>query len=233
MHCRSANMPGQVNVFTNNSITNPDDKTEENMLRLRNLFKREKHELLNQSIGPKFNHNHLSLYTYKIFHPYDDESLKESIIAAYKQIYGNINPMESERSIEAERRLRNGDIPIREFIRILAKQNFYLDHFFENTSQTKAIKLSFIHILGRPLKNEKEFRNSIELINSIGFEAHLDSLIDSIEYEEIFGEDIVPYERFWNSQCGAKSATFINACSNRKGFASSDNVIKEQRSLIE
>ena len=66
MHCRSANMPGQVNVFTNNSITNPDDKTEENMLRLRNLFKREKHELLNQSIGPKFNHNHLSLYTYKI-----------------------------------------------------------------------------------------------------------------------------------------------------------------------
>ena len=30
MHCRSANMPGQVNVFTNNSRTNPEKADTDN-----------------------------------------------------------------------------------------------------------------------------------------------------------------------------------------------------------
>ena len=38
-------------------------------------------------------------------------------------------------------------------------------------------------------------------------------------------ENIVPYQRFWNSQYGAKTSSFVKTASYKKGFASSDNVI--------
>ena len=81
-----------------------------------------------------------------------------------------------------------------------------------------------MHLLGRPVIQSKEFQKSIELISKEGFYGHIDYLIDSLEYEEFFGEDIVPYQRFWNSPCGSTTSSFINTAHFRKGYASSDNV---------
>ena len=72
------------------------------------------------------------MFTFQEYAPFDDTSLDLAIIASYRQIFCNFKPMESERSIDAERRLRNGDITIREFIRTLANSEFYRYHFFEN-----------------------------------------------------------------------------------------------------
>ncbi len=132
--------------------------------------------------------------------------------------------MENERCIEAERRLRNGDITTREFVRLLSNSEFYRYNFFEKLNQKRCIELNFMHFLGRPLIDEGELQHHIELISHQGLLAQINALIDSIEYEEFFGEDIVPYQRFWNSPCGATTAAFINTAKYRKGFASSDNV---------
>ncbi len=224
MHSRSACMPGQKGVFVFDSKTNPEDKTEANMLMLRTIYKREQYLLSNEVIGNKFPHNVKDLFTYKAFHPYDDESLEIAISSAYKQVYGNLMPMENERSIEAQRRLRNGDITIREFIRLISNSEFYRYHFFEKVSQKKCIELNFMHILGRPLINKNELKSNITLIHNYGLKAQIDSLINSIEYEEFFGEDIVPYQRFWNSPCGSSPESFLSTASYGKGFPSSDNV---------
>ena len=82
-----------------------------------------------------------------------------------------------------------------------------------------------MHLLGRPLIEPEELQSSIKLIHEQGFAGHVDYLIDSLEYEEFFGEDIVPFQRFWNSPCGSTTSNFINTVSFRKGYASSDNVI--------
>ena len=224
MHCRSAYMPGQKNNFTITSIAKRDVYIKNRESRIGNAYKREKFQLEKKILRPLTQYNHISLFTFKRYLPYDDQSLEISIVASYKHVYGNLIPMHEERSIELERRLRNGDIPIREFIRGLAKSNFYIQNYFEKVSQEKSIKLAMIHILGRTIKDEMELIKNIELIHLKGFEYFIDSLIDSIEYEEMFGENIVPYIRNLNSPCGSTTIDFIKTATYAKGYASSDNV---------
>ena len=63
---------------------------------------------------------------------------------------------------------------------------------------------------------------SSNILNQLGFEAHIDWLIDSEEYNNVFGEDIVPYMRSWNSPIGLKTSSFPETSSIKKAFATSD-----------
>ncbi len=225
MHCRSTFMPGQSNLFTINSKHKPKEITKKNMLRVGSAFKREKYSNERNITGIKLTHSSRDLFTYKNFQPHDDDALLIAIKASYKQVFGNLRPMRSECSPEIERRLRNGDIPIREFIREISKSDFYRHHFVERVSQKRCLELNYMHLLGRPLTEQEELQENLNLINREGFFGHVDFLVDSLEYEEFFGEDIVPFQRFWNSPCGSTTSSFINTASFRKGYASSDNVI--------
>ena len=130
--------------------------------------------------------------------------------------------MQSERPIDIERKLRNGDITIREFTRRVCKSSIYRNLYFDNISQYKSIKLRYKHILGRPITSQEEVTRSSHILNKLGFEAHIDWLIDSKEYNNIFGEDIVPYMRSWNSPIGLKTKSFLDTSSITKAFATSD-----------
>ncbi len=225
MHCRSKCMPGQFNLFSINSKTKPQEITTESMSRVSSSFKREHYSNAREVTGVSFTHDSRDLFTFKRFHPHSDDSLLIVINASYRQVFGNLRPMESELSPDIKRRLRNGDISIREFIREISKSDFYRHHFVERVSQKKCLELNFMHLLGRPLIEQKELQNNIEIITAKGFARHVDFLIDSLEYEKFFGEDIVPYPRFWNSPCGSTTSSFINTANYMKGYASSDNVI--------
>ena len=130
--------------------------------------------------------------------------------------------MQSERPIDIERKLRNGDITIREFTRKICKSNIYKNYYFDSINQYKSIKLRYKHILGRPIKSQREFSQSSNILNKLGFEAHIDFLIDSDEYYNAFGEDIVPYMRSWNSPIGFKTKIFLETSFLTKAFATSD-----------
>ncbi len=101
---------------------------------------------------------------------------------------------------------------------IVLANNFY----FDNISQYKSIKLRYKHILGRPIKSQLEVTQSSNIINNLGFEAHIDFLIDSDEYNNVFGEDIVPYMRSWDSPIGFKTKSFLETSGITKAFATSD-----------
>ena len=64
-----------------------------------------------------------------------------------------------------------------------------------------------------------------------GFDYHIDYLIDSLEYEEAFGAFTVPYQRFWNSPCGATTSGFVNTAALTRSFATSDNSIHKRKTL--
>ena len=130
--------------------------------------------------------------------------------------------MQSERPIDIERKLRNGDITVREFTRSICKSTIYRNFYFDSISQYKSISLRYKHILGRPIKSQIEVTQSSNIINNLGFEAHIDFLIDSDEYNNIFGEDIVPYMRSWNSPIGFKTKCFLDTSAITKAFATSD-----------
>ena len=232
LHSKGGCMPGQNLKFAINSKSMPalDSSLHEN--NVMNAFKKESLKKLSMPIGIKYNNSEANYFTYNAFSPIDDESLNFAIQASYKQIYGNLHPMESERPIELDRRLRNGDITIREYIRELAKSSFYRLHFFEKVSQQRSIELNIKHILGRPVIEQSEIIKHIEYLNNYGFDYHIDQLIDSHEYSIIFGDDTVPYMRSWNSHIGLSTKSFINSAKLCKSFATSDNACDGKSSLF-
>ncbi len=233
LHSKGGCMPGQPNLFSKNSLSKPDLIEELHNNQIMSSFKREKSYMKLQKLVGNFPGLYQDEFTFKKFNPHDDDNLKLALNACYKQVFGNLNLMESEKPIDLERRLRNGDIPIREFIRSLTKTDIYIKNYFEKVSQQRCIELSFKHLLGRPPMNQKEIITHIEIMNNEGFRYSIDKIIDSPEYHKVFGQDIVPYERSWNSPVGLKTACFNNAALLHKGFAISDNAIDERSSYPE
>ncbi len=225
LHSKGGSMPGQKELFSSNSLTQPDMNMDIYDNQIINSYKRKRQTTEKHPIGAQSTKTVLDSYTYKEYAPIDDQSLDLAIKASHRQIFGNIHCMESERPIELERRLRNGDLTIRNFIRQLAKSEFYKYHFFERVSQERSIELNIKHILGRAAIDQTEIQKNIELIYRNGFDAHIDSLIDSEEYDINFGSDIVPYYKSWNSPSGSTSKSFLNISTITRFFASSDNAL--------
>ena len=221
LHIRGASMPGEREKFTVTSKTKP--KQFENLVhnKVMSSYQRNKIESYNYK---KLNQESAGISMLQIteFVPNDDDALLTAVNALYKNIFGNLYLMQSERPIDIERKLRNGDITVREFTRKVCKSNIYKHFYFENISQYKSIKLRYKHILGRPIKSQIELTQSTNVINKLGFEAHIDFLIDSEEYNHVFGEDIVPFMRSWNSPIGFKTKSFLETSSITKAFAMSD-----------
>ncbi len=221
LHVRGASMPGERDKFTVTSKTKIEQF--ENLLlnKVMSSYRREKieshnYKILNREIAE------VNMLQIKEFVPNDDDALLVAINALYKNIFGNLSLMQSERPIDIERKLRNGDITVREFTRKICKSTIYRNFYFDSISQYRSIKLRYKHILGRPIKSEVEVTQSSNIINNQGFEAHIDFLIDSDEYNNVFGEDIVPYMRSWNSPIGFKTKDFLETSSLTKAFAKSD-----------
>mgnify|MGYP001487537176 CR=1 FL=1 len=219
LHIRGASMPGQKDKFTSTYRTKP--KLTENLLNNRMISSYKRNKINSEKY--KINNNHeISLLQINEFVPNDDDTLLIAINALYRNIFGNLSLMQSERPIDIERRLRNGDITIKEFTRKVCKSAIYRNFYFDSISQYKSISLRYKHILGRPIIHQEEITQSSNIINKQGFEAHIDCLIDSEEYNNIFGEDIVPYIRSWNSPIGLETKSFLETSHLTKAFATSD-----------
>ncbi|MEO0943183.1 MAG: phycobilisome linker polypeptide, partial [Cyanobacteria bacterium J06642_12] len=144
------------------------------------------------------------------------------IRAAYRQILGNDHLMNSERLLGAESLLSNGSLSVREFIRTIAKSELYKTKFLYSNFQSRTIELNFKHLLGRAPYDESEIIFHLDLYQNKGFETDIDSYIDSVEYEENFGESIVPYYRGFSTQPGQAIAGFPRMFRLYRGYANSD-----------
>jgi phycocyanin-associated rod linker protein len=148
---------------------------------------------------------------------------KAVIRAVYRQVLGNDYVMESERLKSAESLLCNGSISVREFVRAVAKSELYKNKFFSSNFQTRVIELNYKHLLGRAPYDESEVVYHLDLYENKGFEADIDSYIDSTEYQESFGENIVPYYRGFSTQTGQKTVGFTRMFRLYRGYANSDS----------
>ncbi|HEY9831962.1 MAG TPA: phycobilisome linker polypeptide [Stenomitos sp.] len=147
----------------------------------------------------------------------------EAVISAvYRQLLGNDYLMKSERLTSAESLLRDRKITVQDFVRQVAKSELYKSKFFYNSFQTRVIELNYKHLLGRAPYDEAEVIYHLDLYETKGYEADIDSYIDSPEYQANFGENIVPYYRGFQTQTGQKTVGFSRMFQLYRGYANSD-----------
>ncbi|MFM7314946.1 MAG: phycobilisome rod-core linker polypeptide, partial [Cyanobium sp.] len=124
------------------------------------------------------------------------EAATQSVIrGVYVQILGNTG-YAGERSTVEEIKLENGDISLREFVRQVARSNAFRRRHWSGLYICKAIEIMHRRILGRPTFGRWEIDSYFDIAARKGFYGVVDALINSAEYNQAFGEDTVPYERF-------------------------------------
>lgn len=152
----------------------------------------------------------------------DVETLINTI---YRQILGNAYVMESERLVVPESRLKAKEISVREFVRQVAKSELYRSRFFDNCYRYRAIELNFKHLLGRAPADLEEMRAHSAILDQGGHDAEIDSYLDGNEYQDIFGENLVPFDRGSSTQSGLSMQSITNMRYLRRGAAGSDKEV--------
>ncbi|MGA7935129.1 MAG: phycobilisome linker polypeptide [Kovacikia sp.] len=151
------------------------------------------------------------------------EEIETVIRAIYRHVLGNDYLLASERLTIPESLLRNRQITVQEFVRQVAKSELYKKKFFYNNFHTRVIELNTKHLLGRAPYDESEVVYHLDLYETKGYEADIDSYIDSPEYQQYFGENIVPYYRdLVTSGIGQRTVGFTRLFRLYRGYANSD-----------
>ncbi len=164
-----------------------------------------------------------------------ESELEIVIRAVYRHVLGNAHIMESERLVVPESQLKLGAITVREFVRLVAKSELYRSRFFDNCYRFRAIELNFKHLLGRAPDDYSEMIEHSNILDEFGFYADIDSYLDSDEYINAYGENVVPFYRGYKTQPGQKALEFTNMlqlqyyhCSSDKTVVSSNKPLLQQ-----
>jgi len=159
-------------------------------------------------------------------------TIDATIRAVYKQVWGNPHVMESERLISAESKLTNGEISVREFVRLAAKSEFYRDRYFSSCAPYRFVELNFLHLLGRAPQDQREVSEHIVRCVAEGYDAEIDSYIDSDEYQTAFGENIVPCYRGKDSAANAKQIGYNRMFAIDRGAAQVDSAVQNSQLIF-
>ena len=143
------------------------------------------------------------------------------IRAVYQQVLGGQYLMSSERLDGAESLFRNGYLNVREFVRTVAKSALYRSRFFENCNPYRFIELNHKHLLGRAPHNREEMLHHFTILQEQGYDAEIDSYLDSAEYNHNFGNDNVPHMHGWNYAVGHEGRQFSWLMQLARGAAAS------------
>ena len=119
--------------------------------------------------------------------------LGELIEAAYRQIF--FHAFASDREATLESQLRSGNISVRQFVRGLVLSNTYRSSFYDKNSNYRFVEQTVQRVLGRDVYSDREKITWSIVVATKGIEGFIDALINSDEYLEAFGEDILPYQR--------------------------------------
>ncbi|NJN31187.1 MAG: phycobilisome rod-core linker polypeptide CpcG [Synechococcales cyanobacterium RM1_1_8] len=119
--------------------------------------------------------------------------MQELIEAAYRQIF--FHAFKRDREIFLESQLRNGQITVRDFVRGLLLSETYRSSFYEKNSNYRFVEQTVQRALGRDVYGEDEKIAWSIVVATKGIQGFVDALLDSDEYLDNFGEDILPYQR--------------------------------------
>ena len=140
----------------------------------------------------------------------------EIIRAAYRQIFERDiakGYSQSPCPVEASQ-VAQGQISMREFVRALGRSKEYRQQFHDRFVNSRVVELAYRHFLGRGISSIEEFRKSFAIVSAQGLKGLVDVLVNSAEYAQNFGEEMVPYLR----DLGEEAQESAGWGSNRKLF---------------
>ena len=120
-------------------------------------------------------------------------SVDALIQTAYRQIFFHALSCDREPFLESQ--LRAGNITTRDFIRGLLLSERFQQGYYQCSSNYRMVDQVVGRVLGRPVHGDAERRTWSIVIGAQGFTAFIDQLLDSEEYMESFGYDLVPTQR--------------------------------------
>ncbi|PSB03527.1 phycobilisome rod-core linker polypeptide [Merismopedia glauca] len=159
------------------------------------------------------------------------EDVDSVIRAVYRQVLGNPHVMESERLVVAESQLSDRSLSVREFVRTVGKSDFYRSRYFEKCAPYRFVELNFMHFLGRPPQSQAEISEHIVRCIEQGYDAEIDSYIDSDEYQSTFGENLVPYNRGAMTETGQSQVTYNRMFALDRGNSQVSSAVKSSNLL--
>jgi phycobilisome rod-core linker protein len=128
--------------------------------------------------------------TDNLLSPSDMDTL---IAAAYRQIFFHAFAADREKFLESQ--LRSGQITVRDFIRGLCASNTFTKSFYNLNSNYRFVTHCVQKILGRDVYSEAEKIAWSIVVATKGRAGFVNDLLDSEEYLENFGDNVVPFQR--------------------------------------
>lgn len=128
---------------------------------------------------------------------WSSDDARTGVRVALRNVLGNANLFDSEvaelaYSISCVTMTAN----MKEFVRAIGLSNAYRTRFFEGMSNTRIVECNFMHFLGRAPHNQEEVSEHIQIITQQGFNAEINSYIDSDEYDTLWGNSRIPAVNF-------------------------------------
>ncbi|WP_404783929.1 phycobilisome rod-core linker polypeptide [Altericista sp. CCNU0014] len=122
-------------------------------------------------------------------------AMDELIAAAYRQIYNEQQMLSRHRQEGLESRLRSGQITVKEFIRGLVLSDSFRRLTYDSNNNYRFVEICIQRVLGRnAYSNREKLARSIVLATE-GLQGFVESLLNSDEYRDAFGDNTVPYQR--------------------------------------
>ncbi len=132
---------------------------------------------------------------YRLTEVSSDFEVNEVIWAGYRQIFSEHLILEKYRQPFLESQLRNRAISVREFVRGLGKTEVYRRLVAESNDNYRLVDITFKRFLGRAAYGRDEQIAWSIVIATKGLDGFIDAVVDSEEYRQNFGDDIVPFQR--------------------------------------
>jgi phycobilisome rod-core linker protein len=132
---------------------------------------------------------------YRLADATSETAVSDVIWAVYRQIFSEHLILESHRQLALESQLRNRMITVRDFVRGLGKSDTYRELVAETNSNYRLVDITFKRFLGRASYNRDEQIAWSIVIATQGLHGFIDAVVDSDEYKQNFGDDVVPYQR--------------------------------------
>jgi phycobilisome rod-core linker protein len=117
------------------------------------------------------------------------------IQSAYQQIFHEQQMLEGHRQPTLESQLKSGQISVRDFIERLATSDSFRRLNYEVNNNYRFAQICVQRILGRDLYSDREALAWSVVIATKGYKQFINDLVMSDEYEQNFGDDLVPYQR--------------------------------------
>ncbi|MEA5619723.1 phycobilisome rod-core linker polypeptide [Cronbergia sp. UHCC 0137] len=134
-------------------------------------------------------------YIYRVEDISSYTDIQSIIWASYRQVFSEHEILKFNRQKTLESQLKNGSLSVRDFIRGLAKSEAFYRLVVSVNNNYRLVDITLKRLLGRSSYNKDEQIAWSIIIGTKGFSGFVDALIDSEEYTQCFGENIVPYQR--------------------------------------